>query len=436
MRTFANALIRRARREDGGMTAYGLITMMVFFGFGGLALDVGNAYRVRTQVQVAADATAHAALYHREYLTAANAKVAALDVAHTALPTSHYGEVIKTTDIDFGYWDAVAQTFTVDNNSKDAVRVRSSRAKDRGNGVLTYMLGFVGISRWDVRRDAVFETYLPTCFREGFVAQNEVDLQSNNGYTNGFCIHSNLHVEINLNNFFADNTVVSMPDKQQVVLPESGFESNEGLEAALRDGAYRIRILNVLGSIIADLGDPNSDVMPDYITSDTVIGMTSRQVAQEDLTPGSVHTLSCSGGQTMKFGNGVLVNNIVIVTNCKVQFGAGVVLDNAIVATTNVDVKSIDGPSGVQIGRDDNCAPDGGSQLLTMGGVSFPAQLQVFGGQIIAQDNIEFAAEADGIEGASFISGNVISGTSNMTMGFCGSGMERNFERAYFRLAA
>ena len=41
---------------------------------------------------------------------------------------------------------------------------------------------------------------------------------------------------------------------------------------------------------------------------------------------------------------------------------------------------------------------------------------------------------AEGIEGASMIAGGLISGTSNMSMGFCGKSVE-GYEAEYFRLA-
>ena len=63
------------------------------------------------------------------------------------------------------------------------------------------------------------------------------------------------------------------------------------------------------------------------------------------------------------------------------------------------------------------------------------ADLRVYGGQIIALGDITFSANANGIQGASLISGQEISGTSNMDMGFCGTGMEGNYEAPYFRLA-
>lgn len=422
--------------ETGAMTAYGLVSLTVMLGFGGLAIDVGNAYRIRTHLQVTSDSVAHAALYSREWNTAETAIQDALDVAHTALPVSLYGDAIKAEDIEFGIWDPETLTFTVDPNAKNAVRVNSNREAARNNSAVTYMLGLFGVDRWDVRRSAVFETYVPTCLREGFVADNIVDIQSNNGFYNGFCIHANQWVEVNQNNYFEENTIVSMPDKTQLVLPNSGFESNEGLQSALRDGVYRMRILNRLPQIIDALEDPSSDYAPDYITNNVVQTLSSRNVGVGDMVAGNIYTYTCSGGQGLNFANDVMLFEVVLVTNCKVSFSSGTVLDNAIVATTNTDVKSITGPSGVQIGRDDECAVDGGAQVLTLGGVEFPANLQVFGGQIIAMKNIEFAANANGIEGASFISGATISGTSNMTMGFCGTGMEDNFEALYFRLAA
>ena len=89
-----------------------------------------------------------------------------------------------------------------------------------------------------------------------------------------------------------------------------------------------------------------------------------------------------------------------------------------------------------RIGRNDGCAPGGGAQLLTMGGVEFAAAMEIYGGQVIAKGDITFTANAYGVQGASLISGGTLSGTSNMAMGFCGGGgMEDNFEAEYFRLA-
>jgi len=430
-----SAPARFLKDDSGFVSTYGLTLLASMIALGGIALDVSNAYRMRNYLQVTADAAAHAALYTRDTDTRTTAVQRAMDVVETFLPADIYGQVITASDIQFGTWDSAGQTFTPDSTSKSAVLVNTAQIADRQNSVGTYMLRLIGFDSWNVRRASVFETYMPTCFREGFVAQDLVDLQSGNTYTNGFCIHSNDHVEVNSNNFFADNTVVSMPDRTNIGLPTSGFESNDGLQDALRDGAYQIRILNRLAGIIDSLYDPMSDYLPDYITSDIVEILPSKNAELTDFTPGRIHTFTCAGGAALQIPNNTTLTDIVLVTDCKVQFGQGVILDNTVIASSNTDPKSINAASGVQVGRDDHCAPDGGSQILTMGGIDVPAALKVYGGQLIAQGNIEFSAEANGIEGASFISGATISGTSNMTMGFCGGGMERNFEAEYFRLA-
>jgi len=70
-----------------------------------------------------------------------------------------------------------------------------------------------------------------------------------------------------------------------------------------------------------------------------------------------------------------------------------------------------------------------------MGGVSVAAGLSMFGGQILAKEDVDFAANADGMQGASIVTRGTINGTSNSKMGFCLSGMEQNFETDYYRMA-
>lgn len=423
-------------RGNGAITALGVIVGIASIVVGGLAIDVANAMRVRTQLQVTADAAAHSALYYRDFESEADSRDAALALVEVIMPASKYGQTITAADIQFGDWDAANQVFTADPDSTDGVMIDVARILARDNSVATYFLKFTGFGSWDVRRAAVFETYIPTCFREGFVAQDIVDMQSNNVFTAGFCIHANDHVEMNNDNSFAANTVVSMPTKQNLVIPSIGFSSNPGLVEALRAGSYQIRILNRLPDIIDDLYNGGDKYAPDYITSSSVVDVFTRNVKPADFTTGRINRVDCNGSQKLRFLANNFYSDIVVVTNCRVEFGAQVVLENVIVATTNTNSSSFLSAAQLQIGRNDNCSPDGGTQLMTLGGMSFPAQLEVYGSQLLALGNIEFTAVADGIQGASLISGGTISGTSNMVMGFCNNaGMERNFEAEYFRLA-
>lgn len=431
-------LAKKARRflneERGTGTLMALFFVMISAVIGGLAIDFNKAMARRTHLQVTVDAVAHAALYTREQKSKEEAIVKALEIAAVNLPTDRNGDALLPQDIEFGVWDAQNRVFTPDPTSKSAVRVNAYRITERGNPVRNLLLRVIGFDTFDLSRAAVYVTYQPTCFREGFVAQLMVDVQSNNSFQNGFCIHSNDHVKVSSNNYFGDNTIVSMPNTDHLQLPRSGFETNIGLEEALRDNGYHIRILNKMDKIVADLATNASDTKPDYITNDGIELLDGKDVDGSEFQPGKAYYVSCSGNSTMFINNGGVIRDTTIVTNCPIKFGQGTTLENVVMATTNTSTKSVSAPSTLQLGKNDGCAEGGGAQILTMGGLDAAADLRMYGGQIIAKGDVAFAANANGIEGASIIAGGTISGTSNMTMGFCGQGMEDSFRAEYFRL--
>jgi hypothetical protein len=288
---------------------------------------------------------------------------------------------------------------------------------------------------WDLSAQSVSVTYRPACLREGFVADGVVDIQSNNGFYNGFCMHSNTYISLNQNNYFEAGTIVSMPNLDNLDMPASGFVKNDGLEEALREAFYQVRIVKCIDDIIASLLAGESTYMPDYITNTTVANVSGKTLGTGKFTQGRVHRLLCNQGNSVTIENNSTLRNMVIISSCPVNFGNGVVLEDVIFANTSTSAKSFDSPSGVQLGKDDSCAAGGGVQILTMGGTHFASKMETCGAQIIAAGNVEFTAQADGIEGTSIISGQEISGTSNMTMGLCGTGMEDNFELDYYRVA-
>ena len=305
-----------------------------------------------------------------------------------------------------------------------------------------YAFIFGRFRRRDEGAQSVVETVHPLCLREGFTGEGIVDIQSNNSFYNGFCLHSNTHVSVNQNNFFEEGTVVSMPyDTQGDLLealdaPASACESNTGLCEALTPGFYDIRILNRIDDIYAAMTSGDVDRLPDYIDvagafPQMVYGKT---LSMNDLTPGNVYRLACDQGKKVTFQNDAVFQRVVLIASCELAFAQGVELNDVVIVNTDTSAKSINAPSGLQLGADDMCAEGGGAQIVTMGGVDVASDLRMFGGQIIARGNVYFAANADGLAGANIISGGEISGTSNMTMGFCGSGMEDNFEVDYYRI--
>jgi Flp pilus assembly protein TadG len=429
----ASAIHRFTVQVDGGITVHAMFTFLATAMLGGYAIDVSNVMSDRTRLQNIADVAAHTAILEREHKTEANAKISAIKIVEDHMPTSIFGAVSNTADIVFGVWNADTATFVETSGSRDAVRVTLRQTAANGNAVQTFLLGLVGFDAWDLTVDSTFVAYEPSCFREGFVAEAPVDIQSNNAFYNGFCIHSNDYVSLNSNNYFEPGTVVSMPDLAELDIPNSGFETNAGLSEALRSGSYHIRILNRIDNIVLHVDDPGSRYYPDYLTSTDKEFLTQSRIDVTNLTPGKVHYWNCAGGKGTIEG-GTFVHDLVIVSDCEITFGADVVVENAVIATSSTSSKSFNSPSGFQLGRNDNCADGGGAQLVTLGGMNFAANLQMYGSQLLALGDIEFAARADGVQGASMVSGKTISGTSNMQMGHCGTGMDDNFQSSYFRM--
>ncbi len=307
---------------------------------------------------------------------------------------------------------------------------------------------------------------MPDCLREGFVAEEMVDIQSNNSYFDGFCIHSNDVVSINSNNYFEEGTVVSMPDASRLDMPASGATSNEGLTEALRYGAMQIRLINALRQVPSSPYGTGTAAMWNYIQLATRDGQLDYLTAPpRNITivngrpaPSSPSADSVQAGRDLLDRNNALalranavnyvfcssnspplqvgqaLSNMVMITNCQIGFGSGGALENGLIATLHTGARSIFGVSDTRIGAIDDCASGGGAQLISLGGMDFASEVSIHGGQLIALREISFAANGEGLRGTSIISGDTVSGTSNMEMGLCGSGMEGNLSLDYFRM--
>ena len=85
--------------------------MTALLGCGALAVDLGNAYAVKTQLQNAADAGSLAA--GKLVLTSQSAaRAAALDIVPKNVPAS-WGTVTNSGDVEFGTWTSSTKTFVV-----------------------------------------------------------------------------------------------------------------------------------------------------------------------------------------------------------------------------------------------------------------------------------------------------------------------------------
>ncbi|MCT8329491.1 pilus assembly protein TadG-related protein [Albidovulum sediminis] len=440
---------RLARRDRGGISVLSLQMLLCSLIVGGFAVDVGNAFQTWTQLQATADSAAHAALWSREWNSADTAKAKAIEVAENMMPPSRYGNVLTPEDIVFGSWNAATDTFTPSATSKGAVFVSTRRYASRNNSLGTWFLRLAGQDEFDIAAGSVFETYLPGCAREGFMAEGRVDTQSNNTYLPGFCVHSQTHVEVNSNSVFETGSVVSMPDKANLVMPASGFNSNIGLERALRDASYALRVLDRVNHIEEGLLDPDhpkygimtpgSPYYRSYITNAsllTVAAPKGNKSISTSFKTGRVHQVTCNGGNGTLTIDGDWFRQMALVTNCQIKFANGTTLEDAVILSTNTDKNNaVSSSQNIIIGKDDGCAPGGDVQILSLGSIKMTSGVEFYGSQLISAQDIALTANTNGVEGISLVAGGEIDVTSNGAYGYCaGAGMGNNYDASYFRM--
>ena len=475
-----------AQSEDGSATPLAIGFSIIFIVLGGLAVDFNKAMGERTQLQMAADSAAHAALYTWEFEDIPTSTATAQATITGMLPVVAFRDALQDSDIEYGFWDPDTGSFTIDPNfvedkddpRRSAVRAFAELEPERDNESRNILLSIVGQDTFTIRTSSIYASYYPPCFTEGFVAEDIVDLQSGSIYLDGFCIHSNTYVSLNQNNYFEPGTVVSMPNLADLEIPQSGFDQNDGLQEALRTGEYRMRILKQMDEIMMpslwngsgvyasvagvppttqdvlwplDLTLPNGNQTGHPVIEAVVAGndlsvfteeeildaprigptdLGKKNISPEQFLPRNrIYQLECTGNGDITF-SGDTFEDFALVTDCPVNFSNGTLLDGVLLATSE-DVSS----SHVQLGLDDNCAPDGGAAVWTRGSFSTASDLKGYGAQILALGDISFTAGADGIEGVSFVAAGRIDGTSNGKMGYCDTQGTGNFATApYFRM--
>ncbi|MBT8458732.1 MAG: Tad domain-containing protein [Litoreibacter sp.] len=430
------------KEEDGSYTAFGAFMLLTFLLLGSTAIDYANAFAARTQLQNGADIAAHAALFTRDTEESSVAKQKALDMVETYMPASQYGGILNASDIRFGYLtrDNGTMSFEPDPDSKLAVEVRMERSELIGNGINTFLLKLIGLDVLDVSVSAIFERQVPGCTREGFFANEVVDLQSNNVFREGFCIHSDSQVELNQNNVFEKDVVVSYPTPSDLVIPASGLARNDGLEDAKSPHQYfgmdvDARIDKFHGDVQTTGGEFSSDILTTDIPKSVSTTGKSGSVDPSSFKTGGMHSHSCNGNKSMTFDAGTY-SDFVLVTDCEIKFSQGTVLKDVVISTTNTSSRSFSAPSGLVIGDDDGCKKGGEVLLMTKGGMSNASKVEIYGSKIIAGGDVSFAANNNGVEGVSIVAGGRIDATSNSDMGFCGDeGVPGDYDPYVFRLA-
>jgi hypothetical protein len=425
-------------REDGGITVASLFLFIGMLMAAGLAIDSNNMLQSRTQLQGAADAAGHAALYWRWRNTEPDAQQKAVDVARLNMPVSVYSDVVTNADVEFGDWDPATRSFTAVSGNNTAVRVTARRSVAGANAIPTMLMKVLGMQRLETSATSIWDHENGWCNgKAGFFAQGVVDIQSNNAYRDGFCVHSETHVELQQNNTFATDTVVSMPDVNDLVTPSGGLNpsTNPGLVQALDSANHNLdTFFNGLPDLISQYADPSSAV--NGAITDTAVhsARISGNVGPSDYRQNAVNILDCQGA-TLTIDDNVVIQNTVIITDCEVQFNPGAAIEDATLITTDTSSGSVTAPSGVRVGANNFCTTgNGGANLLTMGDMRVASGFEGYGANIIAAGDVGFTANANGMGGLNVMAGGRIDATSNGGMRPCGQNPPQPFQIPVFKM--
>ncbi|WP_112322762.1 Tad domain-containing protein [Oceanibium sediminis] len=472
-----------AEDESGFGTLWNIFWCICFLLIGGLVIDHANAMRIKMALQATADSAALGAImvrsepskYESYFGTAPGGlsaeqrgQAAAISLSTNIMGTETNGSVLDGADVKFGTWTKEGGFVT---GAGDFAQVTTYRA-DRNDNALQMLLldAFTPLKSWDVAAQAVAQRYRPDCAKDGVITSDVVDLQSNSKFKNGICVHGGKGVELNRNDVFDPGVIVQMPDLALLKVPGGDTSKNTGLDAALREGTLAPGLAMQTDEIITGLQDISSEWQPDYVSGNPaaqLIDVTESAFDPANLVEGNVYRVTCNGGNGTlnlrgkasqnalgptditfakkdngggKGGGGdesggpSIIEEVVIVTNCQVTFSQETVIQNAIVATSDTSAKSVSGSASVSIGRPDNCAPGGGAQIVTAGGMHFAAKMEFHGSQLVSKGPVKLAAQVDGIGGTSIQSLSRVDFASNNEMGLCEGEADEVLPLNYYRL--
>jgi len=139
-----------ARDQRGAVLP--IMAAMVLMAAGGaaLAVDIGRAYAVKSDLQSAADSAALAAAIMLPDVQAA--RKAAQRAVDRSLPSLNIA--LTSQDLDFGHWNASNHALDVENGGASAVRVIVQLSEDRGNALQTLFAGVFGDAVMDIATSA------------------------------------------------------------------------------------------------------------------------------------------------------------------------------------------------------------------------------------------------------------------------------------------
>jgi len=365
--------------QNGSMTYLALTVLMLILLFSGVSLDTTNARLNRTMLQTAADAAARAAVMELPDQT--KAVTTALSLANDNLTGSSVNSAVTSNSIFFGRWDPVAEVFTKTTTNPNAVAIRAQRSTATSNALPTMLLRLAGFNSWNVEAETVAYR-ADDCTVADVATNGTFSITSNNDMYDSYCIVAN-EVNLNNNNHFDDGNRILVPafsniefnggTSMSTVVGRDTDSSSSTLaysDIFKENTTVPNNFVSDVDTLAANYLDPSYANQPSYInTSASVIEIRAKDVKYTSFIPGRIYDVQCGGskGTKAQFYHKVVVSQIVMVSDCKIQLGSRAAFDDVVLVSRDTGGKSVYAASNVQLGADDACADGGGVQIFTAG---------------------------------------------------------------------
>lgn len=414
--------------EDGLGTIMALFGVMICLVLAGIAVDTGNAWRSREQLQITADVAAHAgAAAIARGGSAQTAISVAVGATELNMPAASYGRILSDPyeDVAALHYDARLNRLARDG-PVNAVSVRVQRSRATGNPVGTFLIKLAGIGAWDVAA-ASAAAVVPTqrCNpADGIYAGGKVTIAGQSAVGADYCLHGQKGVALEGLSVFKKGSGLSMPDLSMCGGRCSDL-TNPGIEGAmaetnliLEDAAAHINRLAAgftnpnetlpeedaffrdrpLAQDLEPLAELGVNVEP--LRTGDVVTLSPMQVSRaRSLPAGLVYHVSCAAtpGERLEitgFGMGFTLRDMALVTDCALDLEATVTLTGALAISTSKDTMRV--MNGALAGDPEGgCAPGTATQVFSLADLRLPSTFTAANATFLTPGDIH----ADGTPG-------------------------------------
>jgi Flp pilus assembly protein TadG len=293
------------------------------------------------------------------------------------------------TTIQFGWFDQKTMKFTEDEGNPEAVVVTLDFTADTGHPVRRMYYTTAGrFADMSVRRVAQF--YTPRCYTSGIVAQGKLEFRGNLSMQGDYCLRSNKQIAINSSWSLGNDGIISVPPNSN--LPQSVVDKHEDT-GVLEYRHWKMQVSkNFNGFYKALTQEEQEGFNFHYLHNSNMIKVNIprigkrkpwRHASPSDYYVGRVNYTGCWNKDTLVL-NGGTYQNMLLVTNCRIDITSSVRFNNMTLITTKGGKDSIEARQGLHLGnRSTACSSNTGTVFMTRGGISAPNAIKLYGAQLI-----------------------------------------------------